>query len=139
MATLTHQEAVKKVNDLIGNIKIAMLTTVSENGEFHSRPMTTQAQAFDGDLWFFAASSSDVTQSIERNPSVNVAYVRGGNYVSVAGKASIVTDVQKKKELWQEPLKIWLEDGPESPEAVLIKVHALSAQYWDTPGGPLGK
>ena len=34
----TKRDAVKKVNELIGHIKIAMLMTENADGEFHSRP-----------------------------------------------------------------------------------------------------
>lgn len=135
----SRQDAIEKINDMIGDIKVAMLTTVDEHGDFHSRPMMTQEQRFDGDVWFFASRTSDKVREVEREPQVNLAYVEGGNYVSIAGKAEIVTDMQKKKDLWNPALKVWFEDGPESPDVVLIHVDANTAQYWDTPDGMIGK
>lgn len=135
----TRHEALKKINKMIGSIKSAMLTTIDDDGDLHSRPMMTQEHEFDGEIWFFASRRSDKVREIERVPSVNVAYVDGSNYVSIAGRASIVSDIAKKKELWNDALRIWFEDGPESPEVVLIHVNAKSAQYWDTPDGVIGK
>ncbi len=134
-----RKEAIEKIKEMIGDIKVAMLTTVDNDGDLHSRPMMTQAHYFDGDVWFFAARSSDKIREIERNPSVNVAYVEGSNFVSIAGTANIVSDVQKKKELWNTGLKVWFEEGPESSNVVLIHVDAKTAQYWDAPGNPLSQ
>jgi general stress protein 26 len=134
----SKREAMKKVNELIKDIKIAMLMSEGADGEYHSRPMMTQQREFDGDLWFFAGRTSPKVREIEKKPSVNVVYVDGGKYVSIAGKGEIVTDVKKKKELWNETLRVWFEDGPESEDVVLIRVDSKSAQYWDTPSGPIG-
>src|SRR4051794_40677524 len=59
----------------------------------------------------------------------------GSSWVSVAGNAEIVRDVAKAKELWNAGLDAWFPDGPETPGLVLVKVHADTAEYWDTPGG----
>jgi general stress protein 26 len=135
----TRQEAIDTLNRLISKIKIAMLTTVDADGNLHSRPMDTQQRDFDGDVWFFARATSEKVREIEQNPSVNVAYSDGNNFVSLAGKARIVTDVAKKKALWKDDLHVWFDNGPESPDVVLIHVDAISAQYWDGPDGPISK
>ena len=135
-----RKDVTEKIKNMISDIEIAMLTTVDDDGDFHSRPMMTQKEEFDGDLWFFASRTSDKVREIKRNAAVNVSYVDDTNYVSIAGKAEIVTEVNKKKDLWHEGLKVWFEDGPESPDVVLIYVDAKSAQYWDIPsGGAIGQ
>jgi general stress protein 26 len=134
-----HEEAVQKLNKIIRDISIAMLTTVDEQGQLHSRPMDTQKQEFDGDVWFFARATSQVVREIQHHAAVNVAYADGSNYVSLAGNARIVTDIAKKKALWKDDLKVWFDNGPESPDVVLIHVDAISAQYWDGPDGIINK
>lgn len=134
-----RNEAISKINDMIGDIKVAMLTTVDADGDFHSRPMITQEHHFDGDVWFFASHDSDKVREIKANNSVNVSYVSGGDYVSIAGRANIVTDVLKKKDLWNDTLKVWFEDGPEADTVVLIHVDAHTAQYWDSADNPISK
>lgn len=134
-----RQEAIEKINEMIADIKVAMLATIDNDGDLHSRPMMTQEHEFDGDVWFFAARDSDKVREIQQNPDVNVTYVDDGNYVSIAGKAEIIADVQKKKDLWHESLSAWFEDGPEADSVVLIYVDAKSAQYWETMGGAIGQ
>jgi general stress protein 26 len=135
----TREEHVKKINDLIGKVQVAMLVTVDSDGSLRSRPMTTQEREFDGDVWFFASSDSDVVNEVKNHPQVNVAYSDRGNYVSLTGQGAIVMDVAKKKELWNAELKVWFEGAePESPKVALIKVDASHAEYWDAPNGVIG-
>jgi general stress protein 26 len=125
-----------KVHELIKDAKIAMLTTVSTEGQLVSRPMATQQAEFEGDLWFFAESDSPKVDDIARDPRVNVAY-SSVNIVSLAGTATVVRDVAKKRELWDANAAAWFGDkDAEDPSVVLIKVAAETAEYWDTPSRP---
>ncbi len=135
----SKKETLKKINDMIGEVPVAMLVTTDSKGMLRSRPMTTQQHEFDGDVWFFASSDSDVVKEIEKNAVVNVSYSEDGNYISLSGDASIVTDVKKKKQLWNPELNVWFDGkGPEDAEVVLIKVDAKAAQYWDIADGMIG-
>jgi len=134
-----RRETIEKINAMITDVEVAMLTTVDADGDFHSRPMMTQANEFDGDVWFFAHSESDKVEEIRNNPNVNVAYADDGDYVSIAGTARLVYDVDKKKDLWQDKLSVWFEEGPESDSVVLIHVESKSAQYWDIIPGAIGQ
>ena len=49
---LTGSEGMKKIGELIADIRFAMLTTVAADGTLDSRPMATQKTEFDGVLWF---------------------------------------------------------------------------------------
>jgi general stress protein 26 len=132
---MAERDDVKKVAELISGMKFAHLTTVDEVGHLISRPMAVQAVEFDGDLWFYAEGSSRKVRNIANNPWVNVAMGSGSTYVSLAGQTSVVRDVAKQKELWNPMVEAWFPDGPESEDLVLLKVHADTAEYWNTPGG----
>jgi general stress protein 26 len=132
----TKQEKIEKVRDLIKGIKIAMLTTVNKSdGSLHSRPMATQEAEFDGDLWFFTQSPSQKVNEIKKDEFVNVSYASEPRYVSVSGKAEIIDDKAKMKELWNPLYKVWFPDGLDDPTLRLLKVTVQKAEYWDTPGG----
>ena len=128
---------VKKVAELIKDIRIAMLTTVGEDEAMHSRPMGTQNTEFDGTLWFFTQLVSGKTHDLEKNSKINLAYSsdKDHRYVSISGQGEIVRDREKIKELWTPDLKIWFKDGVNDPNIALIKVTAESAEYWDSPSG----
>jgi general stress protein 26 len=131
---MTQQdERQAKVRKIIEDSRLAMLTTVDEDGRLVSKPMATQDVEFDGDLYFIAERSSHKVRNIERDPRVNVAYSGSSAWVSLSGDAEVVDDVQKLSELWNTFTDAWLEGGPDNPENVLVKVTAASAEYWETP------
>lgn len=49
---LSAREGLKKTGELIQDIRIAMLTTMSPDGSMDSRPMATQNSVFNGTVWF---------------------------------------------------------------------------------------
>jgi len=69
---MTNTEETTKVAELMRDIKIAMLTTLDEQGNFVSRPMAQQEVEFDGDLWFFAERDSRMVRHLAANPHVAV-------------------------------------------------------------------
>lgn len=124
-----HQEAVETVHELIKDIEIAMLTTVSGEG-LVSRPMKTQEAAFDGTLWFLTKKDTSKFHELLRNQQVNVAYA-GQSYVSIRGEAELVESAEKVKQFWNPIYEKLLETSYDDPNLVLIKVTADAAEYWD--------
>jgi general stress protein 26 len=135
----TRADAVQKLGALIKDIKFAMLTTVHDDGSLHSRPMATQQQEFDGDLWFFTKADSAKVQDARREQHVNVSYASPDDqkYLSVSGTAELVRDRAKMEELWNPFYKAWFPKGLEDPEIALMKVNVEGAEYWDTPSGKM--
>lgn len=132
--TTSREEAVEKLGELIRDIRIAMLTTAKPEGTLHGRPMATQEAPFDGDLWFFTGASSPKVGEIEDDQHVQLSYAQPDKnvYVSVSGRASIVRDKEKARELWSPAMKTWFPDGLDDPDLALLKVHVEAAEYWDT-------
>jgi general stress protein 26 len=120
---------------MIKGIRIAMLTTVDDDGTLRSRPMGTQDIDFDGDLWFFTKEHSPKVDEVQHEHQVNVAYSDPDKqrYVSVSGRAVLITDRVKMEQLWSPILKAWFPDGLEDPELALLKVSVEKAEYWDGP------
>ncbi|MGH2318503.1 pyridoxamine 5'-phosphate oxidase family protein [Planococcus sp. SE5232] len=129
--TTNNQEAIKTVNDLIKDIKVAMFTTISTDNKIISRPMQTQEVEFDGELWFLTMKNTEKYHEIASNPNVNLAYA-GKSYVSVSGTAEFIEDTAKKKEYWNPVFDKMLDTSYDDPNVVLIKVDADSAEYWDS-------
>ena len=130
----TEQEKREKVKELVKDAKICMLTTMTSDGRHVSRPMAVQDVEFDGDLWFFTYSDSDLVQQIRTNPQVNVSLSDGKQnaWVSLSGAAEQTDDRSKAAELWNPMLKAWFPDGLETPNLTLVKVHADTAEYWES-------
>ncbi|MBA4186303.1 MAG: pyridoxamine 5'-phosphate oxidase family protein, partial [Acidobacteria bacterium] len=124
-----RQESIKKVNDLIKDVQVAMLTTI-DWGVLRSRPMQTQEAEFDGDLWFFTSTDTHKTDEIEKDRRVNVSYAApdSNTYVSVSGTAALVNDKEKIEELWNPILKAWFPKGLDDPTLILLKVSVEQAE-----------
>jgi len=136
---ITHEQAVKKLNELIKDIGFAMLTTVDTDGSLRSRPMTTQEMQPDGVLWFFMSADSPKAAEIGREHHVNVSYgdPEHNRYVSVSGIANVVRDQAKAKELWNPAYRAWFPEGLDDPKLALLRVAADKAEYWDSPGSAI--
>ena len=121
-----------KVTELVRDARICMLTTMTGDGRHVSRPMALQDAEFDGDLWFFTFADSNKAREIRMHPEVNVSFSAKQAWVSVSGTAEQVSDRAKAEQLWNPLLKAWFPDGLDTPGVTLLKVHAHSAEYWES-------
>ncbi|MGI8555967.1 MAG: pyridoxamine 5'-phosphate oxidase family protein [Pyrinomonadaceae bacterium] len=133
-----REESIKKLNELIRDVRIAMLTTM-DWGVLRSRPMATQEAEFDGDLWFMTSSDTHKTDEIAKDRRVNVSYAApdSNTYVSVSGTAEIVNDRKKIEDLWSPIYKAWFPKGLDDPTIRLLKVTVEQAEYWDSASSTL--
>lgn len=127
-------ESVETIKKLIDGIHTCMVATHTSDGGIVSRPMGVQDKDFDGDLWFMTNRDSDLVEQITANPQVNVAFEGKGNWVSIRGRAELVEDPERKKELAGSLTSSFLQADPASPEAALIKVSTEGAEYWSSKG-----
>lgn len=132
---MDRQENIEKLASLIKNVRFAMLTTHAEDGSLRSRPMANQSDEFDGTLWFLTGESTHKTAEIARNPEVGLAYVNidDNAYVSVSGRAAVLDDREKARELWNPAYRAWFPDGVDDPELRVLRVDVSGAEYWDAP------
>lgn len=136
---ITDSEAREKVFDLVAEARIAMMATLGADGHWHSRPMATAKEPFDGDLWFLTDVRSEKVEDLNRNREVLLAYSDEDkqNYVSITGHAVTIRDQDMIDELWSEPARLWFPDGPSDPNVALIRVSLNTAEYWDAPSGTM--
>ena len=128
-------DPIAKLGALVKGIKFAMMTTVDPDGSLNSRPMACQKTEFDGDLWFFTQKTSGKILALMRDQHVNLAYASPSDqrYISISGRAEIVEDPQKAKEIWNPSYKNWFPKGLEDTNLVLIKVRVETADEWESP------
>lgn len=124
-----------KLWDVIGDIRLGMLTLRGQDGRLHSSPMTTQNRASDrgGVLWFFMSRSGERIRDLLAEPEVNVAYADpdADRYVSISGVARVIEDPVKKAELFDMAAKAWFAGGASDPNLALVAVVVNEAEYWD--------
>lgn len=131
---MSRQEEIAKLREMIKEIRLAMLTTIEDDGTLRSRPMAAQQTEDDIDLWFFIYGGSPKAQEVRRDDRVNVSFAENdaNRWVSVSGRAVIVRDKAKMEELWNPILKAWFPKGLDEPDLALLKVDVEQAEYWDT-------
>jgi general stress protein 26 len=125
-----NPEACAKLTDLLRDVSVAMLTTTAEDGSLRSRPMGIPQYEFEGELWFFAAVDAPKAGELTEDERVNVSLAepKHERYVSISGRARVMRDPAKAKELWSPRLKAWFSGGLDDPR---------HAEYWDAKGSKM--
>ncbi len=44
-----------------------------------------------------------------------------------------MSDAQKVRALWKEPMRVWFPKGPTDSDIALVRVRMREARYWDAP------
>jgi general stress protein 26 len=126
--------AAKKLVDLLDDMPIAMLTTFGADGP-RSVPMARQQVEPSAELWFISARDTAHVRAVEQDPRVSLTFSARDAWVAVYGRAAVVDDRAKLRELWNTFAEAWLPGGPDDPNATLLRVDVEHGEYWDTPGG----
>lgn len=131
---ISGEKAISKLKELIKKESICFFCTNLTLQPITTRPMSTQKVDDEGNIWFMSSLKSDKNAEIAQSNSVQLFYSNPSNYefLSVFGKASILTDREKIYEMWTPFAKAWFDDGKEDVDISLIKVIPDSAYYWDT-------
>ena len=87
-----------------------------------------------GNLWFMSRVSSDKNKDILNDDRVQLFFSNKTDYefLSIYGRAAIIKDREKAKELWTPIAKTWFNEGIDDPELTLICVRPEDVYYWDT-------
>ena len=125
-----------KLGDLIRDIGIALLTTVDEEGRFHTRPVQTLEFEANRVLWFFTDRGSPKADELRRDQRVSLGYADPSKhaYAAVSGIATLVHDPDKARELWTPEQRAYYPEGPQDPRLALLRVQIERAEYWIAPG-----
>jgi len=124
-----------KLADLVEHSRIAMMTTAEANGSLRSRPLATLQMDSQGTLWFFTSLTSPKVEEIDQHRQVNLSYANPDDqdYVSISGRATVVRDREKMKQLWTPWVEPWFPKGVDDPDLALLAVQVEQAEYWDAP------
>lgn len=132
----THQDntedAREKLCAMMAEAGVAMVTTVETDGSLRARPMSGQFLGDDCSRFYFLTGlSSHKTKEVMRDPRVNLAFARGGDFVSVSGRAKISREPALIDRLWSEAQRGWFPRGKDDPEICVLVVDLDYGEYWD--------
>jgi general stress protein 26 len=112
-------------------------TSALASGPEAARPMNVRQVDEEGNLWFLSASDSHKNEELKRNPSVRL-YFQGSkhsDFLLLNGRATITTNRDKIKQLWDPTLRTWFTEGVDDPRITAIKVEPIDGYYWDNKHG----
>jgi len=135
-------ETLDTLRRMVGELKVAMLTTLDDDGTLRSRPLQTLQMDGNNALWFFTSvSSAKVHEAAGSDWQVNLSYANPDTqgYVSISGTGTLVRDRGQMRLLWTEWAKLWFPKGVDDPDLALLCVTPQKAEYWDAPGSTLGQ
>lgn len=131
---LTGDAALQKIRRLLKDLPIAFMITV-QGDDVVARPIGVVGDhgAFDGSLWFITDRRSRKVAAIQQGATTALVFQndREGTYLHLNGRASVVEDSDKLKELYTTLQRTWFPKGLDDPDITLVRFDAVSANYWD--------
>lgn len=123
----------ERLDEIVRGFDTAMLVTVSLEGQPRARPMAILEHGADGSLSFATRLDDEKREEILQVPDVAVTMQGGGQYLSLSGRAKLVTAPRPAPDL---PLAVkpWFPEGTDDPRFVLIVVDPDYAEFWDRSG-----
>lgn len=140
MKNLQGAEAAKKIKELADDAQCCFFCTNIRMGQtIKTRPMAIQKADEEGNLWFLSANDSQKNEELESSPYVQLMLQgsKHSGFMTITGRASVSTDKEKIKELWEPLAKTWFTEGIDDPRITVIKVEPEEGYYWDTKHGGL--
>ena len=133
--TLRGADALKKLRELLKGFPIAFMVTVGD-GELTARPIGVVGDhaAFDGTLWFITDKRSRKVKAIEAGATTTLLFQNDtdGAYLQLTGRAAVVEDAEKLKELYTTLQRTWFPKGLDDPDITLVRFDADAGNYWDS-------
>ncbi len=135
MSRTEHGEWARLVKLILG-IRVALLTTLDQEGRFHTRPVQTLDIGPDRTLWFFTDWRSPKVGELNCDQRVSLGYADPANnaYVAVTGNACLLRDGERARKLWTLEQRAYYPEGPEDGRLALLRVDIERAEYWIAPG-----
>jgi general stress protein 26 len=133
---MAEHNHIERIWELIETIGVCMLTTRSGES-LHARPVEARADDADkaaGLIYVLTDVRSTKADEIAARPAVVLTFVdqRENAYLSITGRAEVLRDVTKARELWRKTDELWWS-GYDDPNVCLLRIDAMTAELWDGP------
>jgi general stress protein 26 len=137
LETPAEQRAhVHKILEKLDDVMFLSYASVGEPPALTARPLHVTRLDDDGTLWFMVGHDSTKVEQIERQPQAIVTAQDRSRWIHLSGRAVVVRDRARIRELWHKLHEAWFPDGPDDPNVCLIAFRPEHAEYWDNSGAP---
>ena len=125
-------EIMEKSSALVSRCSIGVLSTVDRNGIPHQKAMIKTSAIGLKEFWFCTNTSSKRVQQIKANANVSLYFYDEKTYegLMLSGKAVVSYDETKRKEFWNDGMKVYYPYGWTNPDYALIKFIAVKGNYY---------
>src|SRR5680860_1133817 len=131
---MTKQNHISRAWDIIEKARVGMLTTQFPGG-LRARPLEARADRDAGIIWFVTDVRGAKDDEIDAAHDIGLVFIDedGRAYLSITGRASVIRDTAKAKEIWKKTDDRWLPGGPDDPNVRVLRVEPVTAELWDGP------
>ena len=117
--------------EIVEVIEFPLLLTKGEDGYPQARPMHLVHRE-EVTFWFATSRASRKVAQIVNDPRVTIVFVDTDrfNYVSIHGRAQIVTKEEPRQRFWKEAWREEWPSGPSDNDYILLKVMGERGAYY---------
>ena len=133
----TTAEQKDHVHALLAKMSNVMFVThaaATTRPPFGARPLHVAKLEEDGDMWFVTGLDTQVIGDLRSADGAFITAHEGSRWIHLSGRAEIVLDLVRTRELWSTALNVQFPAGAMDPNVVLIRFRPEHAEYWDTSG-----
>lgn len=131
-------DAVKRVQHMVDDAKSCFFCTDGAASPSRGvRPMSVREVDDAGHIWFLSANDSHKNLELAVSPAVTLHFQAGAHagFLELTGRADVVTDRARIKELWNFMLRTWFTEGEDDPRITAIRFVPERGYYWDNKHG----
>jgi general stress protein 26 len=103
--------------------------------QFSDLTSTFEGHEEDFLIYLTTDTASDQFKQIKANPKVSVYFCNPQQIqgLILTGEIEVVTDMDIKKQLWQDGWKVYFPGGVEGPEYNVLRLKPASLEFWSVP------
>jgi general stress protein 26 len=121
---------------LVEELRVAMVVTHNGHGEdMRARPMAARPAQEEGAIYFLTDVDAPKASEVRSSDTVCLAFAdnKSHKYVSITGRAEIIDDKDRIKQIWSMYDKAFWSDTND-PRIRILRVTPESAEFWEGAG-----
>jgi len=125
---------IARVWDIIERHSVGMLTT-HFGGGLRARPLDARPDRGEGAIFFLTDVRGLKDDEIAADPAVGFVVIddRDKAYLSITGRASILTDAARAAKIWKKSDDMWWPGRENDPNVRVLRLDPHTAELWDGP------
>jgi general stress protein 26 len=130
---MAGNESLDRVWTLIERVGVCMLTSRGARG-LRARPLEARPDRSSRLIWFVTDLRSIKEHEIGADNEIGLVFVdkTENAYLSISASAEAMRDREVAASIWRLTDNMWW-DGPDDPNAGLLRVTPRTAELWDGP------